>query len=187
MVSEVQPQPGDKVHVVVHRPTEFDATVTSLEPGWIHLVDEEGAERSLELPGAYPSEITILERADDPSRDPVGTVRQGQSPTDGVTFLPIVKMDSNKWHVVGNPGQEYDDSYVARYTVTGAVPGTPAAQAQREKDDTDREREFKALAKAEQSQACGDYSPKGELGGTYYTVCLHCGFGPGAHGEVVGP
>lgn len=128
----VQPQPGDKVRVVVHWPHEYVGVVTNLEPGWMHTVEDDGTERSFELPGAFPSEITVVERADDPSRDLVGTV----ATLVGVGVL-FVKVRSNRWEGVGGALSRDNDDMKGR-KVTGAVPGTPAAQAQQKCPHCDR-------------------------------------------------
>lgn len=123
-MSEVQPQPGDKV-LVRYRPREIHATVDSdgLYPGMDDVEDGR-------------ADVKIVEHA-----DPSGTVR-------GDRYICLEPGKLYGWWDFRM--SEWALADVARTEpVTGAVPGTPAAQAQREKDDADREREFKALGASE--------------------------------------
>jgi hypothetical protein len=70
-------------------------------------------------------DVEILERADDPGRDPVGTVAEFDD-------LVWVKTGERVWTVVGDPDHFRVDTAITGRTVTGAVPGTPAADAQGE-------------------------------------------------------
>lgn len=73
--------------------------------------------------------VEVIEPADDPSKDPVGTVRKGHTAS-------MVKVRHNLWHsvrdtanVAANVVLSFSDEEVVGYRVIGAVPGTPAAKA----------------------------------------------------------
>lgn len=72
--------------------------------------------------------VELVARADDPSKDPVGTVRK--DPFDGDVG---VKIRHDNWTVVRDNREEpmpFPDDEVVTWDVTGAVPGTPAAEKQ---------------------------------------------------------
>jgi hypothetical protein len=92
----------------------------------------------------YPGDwgkVEVIERADDPSRDPIGTVRRRPAGTSaGTSYVktayptfPWVRLDSGHagdnggWRLGGN-----SDGDVIGWPIIGAVPGTPAAVAQAE-------------------------------------------------------
>lgn len=116
-----QPQPGDTVHVVVHRPHEYKCVVSKIEPGWMHTVDDDGTERSFEIPGGFPMEIDVVKRADDPRRDEIGSVRG-----DRYVRLTAYGRNGDWWDL---RTQNWTAMPPATEPVTGAVPGTPAARA----------------------------------------------------------
>ncbi len=74
----------------------------------------------------YEAAIEILERADDPARDPVGTVRENKGSYKGV-YVKTAEYEGREWfHVVEG------FFTCAPYTIggiVGAVPGTPADKA----------------------------------------------------------
>ena len=120
-MSEVRPQPGDKVRVT------YEGIACEAKDGWIKL--DTGSVHA----GLDSCTVEILERADDPSRDGIGTV----ATLDGVG-VPFVKVRSNRWEGVGGGLSRHNDDMRGR-KVTGAVPGTPAAQARDDAiDDFDR-------------------------------------------------
>lgn len=120
-MSEVQPQPGDKVRVTVRNVWESVVSEHGnyTAKGW---VETEGADVTLE----------IVERADDPSLDPVGTVAELY---DGCVVVKVGDGANDAWVVVGSGELLHAPSSVHGRKVTGAVPGTLAAQAQRSHAD----------------------------------------------------
>jgi hypothetical protein len=132
MAEQETPRKGDKVRVT------YDAVVVDPDNG---LVTLEVAEGWFDAPPSASFEV--LERADDPSRDEIGT-------TATTGNRPWVKVDINRWV---NPSYELSDrsdGWMTGRRVTGAVPGTPAAEAQRDR--------------AESGEACDNYDPKGTKG-----------------------
>lgn len=78
---------------------------------------------------ARRDDVELVFRFDDPSKDPVGTVRQAPSNT-----WVVVKSASNAWVPVdANDTKPLLDLDVRGCEVIGAVPGTPAAEAQEPK------------------------------------------------------
>lgn len=89
-MSEVQPQPGDKVRVT-------------------SIVDKNGrygGRASIE-DGLFGATLEILERTDDPSRDLVGTTAE----FDGVAW---VKVEDNCWYAIANPRGANDNAMRGR-------------------------------------------------------------------------
>jgi hypothetical protein len=114
----VQPTPrkGDKVKLTPKR-REIVGEAIEITDQCIRLASG---------PDVYVFEyfdVEILERADDPSRDPVGTVAEFED-------LVWVKTGEWVWVEVGDPDHFRVDAAITGRTVTGAVPGTPAAEAQ---------------------------------------------------------
>lgn len=114
-MSELTPQPGDKVRLV--------------KEGVVEDVNTEG-ECTVLLVGGYRYTlrdkryaVEIVERADDPSRDPVGTIAT-------VHNHLWIKHSINEWHNALMPNELRTNDGMRGRKVTGAVPGTPAAQAQ---------------------------------------------------------
>lgn len=74
--------------------------------------------------------VTILERADDPSKDPIGTLRGG----DGWLFVRRETSTSHvsSWAMLTSPPGKvvirfsWDSSQVVDFPIVGTVPGTPA-------------------------------------------------------------
>lgn len=121
MSSEVQPQPGDKVRVTIEDVVRENGTYEG------HWRVEDGR-----------ASVEIVERADDPSRDPIGQWRAVHGTH---LYRKGRKGDSTVWRDV-QTGEEFSDDYVRNFprvqiAVTGAVPGTPAAQAQQGGRDTE--------------------------------------------------
>lgn len=113
-----KPQVGDRVRYTV------EGTVTCLDEDGYYL----GAD------GWYPSDkgkIETIGRADDPAKDPVGTVRKGGHHRE----TRYVKVAQDTWHAIADtPARTcyYWDSQMERSEVVGTIPGTPAADAERE-------------------------------------------------------
>lgn len=114
---ERQPKPGDRVRVT------FEGRWT----GKSDLVEQDNG-RIVDI-DVFQEAVEVIEAADDPSKDPVGTVRrrQGfdeiaiQADTDATTY--------EAWLVLGNPASSgwARHEYVSGWEIIGAVPGTPAA------------------------------------------------------------
>lgn len=107
-----QPQPGDKVRVT-------------------SIVDKNGrygGSMSVE-DGLFGATLEILERADDPSRDEIGTVAE----LDGAVW---VKVELDAWCSIGTTvWYTRINKAMQGRGVTGAVLGTPAAQARQHPTD----------------------------------------------------
>jgi hypothetical protein len=104
-------KPGDKVRVT------YEAT-------W----DYPNAFNDYTDPFPEGATVELIERADNPANDLVGTVREHKYDT-GV----MVKTGGG-WRLVGNGWNgdtTWDDTDCSLSKVIGAVPGTPAAEAQR--------------------------------------------------------
>jgi hypothetical protein len=117
-VSE-QPRPGDRVRITYEAEYRSD---------W-EAVGKDGTV-------IYPADavVEVVEPADDPSKDPEGTYRRSDS---GVVVARLDEQDESgvEWVVVFRCGatdrRMYDHREVTGWPVIGAVPGTPAAEAQR--------------------------------------------------------
>lgn len=119
-----EPRKGDKVRLVIEG--EVGSTYASAALGF---------KNGPVIPGyvVQSAKVEILERADDPSKDPVGTVRRSVSLTYTKSEhagcngnLPWVRLTGD-----GNV-RTYSDGEVVGLPVIGAVPGTPAAEAAEE-------------------------------------------------------
>jgi hypothetical protein len=75
--------------------------------------------------------VELIERADDPSKDPVGTVRR--DPREGNTYIRSDYNDLYPWISFG-PMTGVQHHRVVGWEVIGAVPGTPAAEAQKSRN-----------------------------------------------------
>lgn len=83
--------------------------------------------------------VEVLESADDPSKDLIGTLRReerhggfalyvhGGSDSGGTAWVVIHSSEP------GILGDRMDHSFVAEFPVIGTVPGTPAAEQERER------------------------------------------------------
>ena len=92
------------------------------------VVTEVAIDGAVYVDGHYMSDryaVEILERADDPARDPVGTIRILNA--DGATGV-FHKDVTNHWQHFTAPGA-YDDERMRRHDtqVIGVILGTPAA------------------------------------------------------------
>lgn len=78
-------------------------------------------------PEADSVKITVIKRADDPSKDPVGTIRENTGTYGGTyAFLPENSSGDPVWrHTVVGFEVDSDDSTLG--PIVGAIPGTPAA------------------------------------------------------------
>jgi hypothetical protein len=118
----VQPTPrkGDKIKLTA-KPRVIVGELEELtSDGFLRLDGDVGHIRD---PRNW--DVEILERADDPSRDPVGTVAEFED-------LVWVKTGERVWVEVGDPDHFRADAALGGREITGAVPGTPAAEAQGE-------------------------------------------------------
>lgn len=115
------PRRGDRVRVTyegtVCDPTHLGTNLQLLTDGMWPIVPKS-------------ARVEILERADDPARDPIGTVREELDRS--ATYVRTAQ----GWMTVHDPRHTgiggvfaYDDS-VSRAPIIGVVPGTPAADAQ---------------------------------------------------------
>lgn len=108
---------GDKVRLTP-KPREIIGEVAEIVP------DE--CMRLVSGPDVYALrywDVEVLERADDPSRDSIGTVAE----LDGHVWI---KRSEQWWQPIPTEVGSRTNSRMTGRTVTGAVPGTPAAQAQ---------------------------------------------------------
>jgi hypothetical protein len=129
-VSDRKPQPGDRVRVVYEGEYRRDATDPEEWGGIVKATDGKGG-----LVGVIDgwAVVEVVEPADDPSADPIGTVRRGVAPME-----VWIKVNHDRWAYAGTTSStaQYGDEYIRqtdyRSDVIGAVPGTPAAEAQRQ-------------------------------------------------------
>lgn len=84
----------------------------------------------------FTADIELIERADDPSKDPVGTVRKGSGSI--AIRTDVEARTTMPWLILGNPSDWFRNEQVTGWKVIGAVPGTPAA-AKLTADDPKRE------------------------------------------------
>jgi ribosomal protein L7/L12 len=93
------------------------------------VIEDDGTRRSFRMPFCS---VEVVEPADDPSKDPEGTYRRNDS---GVVVARLDEKDESgvEWVVVFRCGatdrRMYDHREVTGWPVIGAVPGTPAAEA----------------------------------------------------------
>lgn len=125
-------EPGDKIRVT------YEAVYDGLtEYGNYRLTrpDHDLPEYMYELSSAT---VELIERADDPATDPIGTVRGGTGTIPG-TF-GFVKVRKDDWRLMGSGDDESSRWYnheVENHSIIGAAPGTPGDQeplAQWERD-----------------------------------------------------
>jgi hypothetical protein len=117
-VSDRKPRKGDVVLVTFKAEYEGDGRDGS--PPRVKV--EKGGMPAL-ISVADDSSFEVLEPADDP-KDPWGTIR-----TEAPDGLLWVKCSNGDWTCLSVCVDDEDDDYVAGFPVTGAVPGTPAAEA----------------------------------------------------------
>lgn len=116
-----KPNPGDRVRYT------FEGYVRDLRLDVRY--DLSRREVTLAWPTDAPYQtIEILERADDPARDPVGTVRRFGDATITVVW---VKTDRDTWSRTPSQGirSKWEDHAMVDASIIGVVPGTPAAAA----------------------------------------------------------
>lgn len=116
------PQPGDKVRFTGHAHRGQEGT-------WVRedLVILGGT------PVRNPFEFEVLERADDPTQDPIWTVREVEPKPPAAMSNTVVKFGDSYWLYPSKLGNGYgrlDWATVRESKVVGVVPGTPAAEAQ---------------------------------------------------------
>jgi hypothetical protein len=110
-----KPEPGDKVRV----------TYEGIYTKYGTVLHSSRLSLGFEIPSG--STVEVLESADDPSKDPVGTV------ADLSSGCPIVKIGPDQWVTVwpGRPSSKvevFSNGFVKDRKVIGAAPGTPAAE-----------------------------------------------------------
>jgi hypothetical protein len=121
-----KPRKGDKVRIGVDAeyvregdPADHDGGFA----GWIVTI----AGAMVYLP--TDATVEVLERADDPSKDPIGTVRRRP---DGVVAAKSPNPDY-PWRGFGEPcGENFATVSVIGWPIIGSVPGTPAAEAEKQ-------------------------------------------------------
>lgn len=129
------PRKGDRARVT------YDGVVVQLDDhGRVMAAQVEGEESVVVVPAC--ASVEVLERADDPSQDEVGTVRReehredgGQSVWQHVQFQLSATKAGSHWVCThsdhfGNLGESLTHDQVRDMPVIGAAPGTPAAEAQ---------------------------------------------------------
>ena len=122
-MTEKEFSPGDKVRVT----DTFESVVTRVIEDQLDACYkfENGQYRSVDVPGRV---FELIERADDPSTDPIGTVRQGMGKA-----CSLIKLGTDYWvqpSLFGTaPGHGHADNFMTHRPVIGAVPGTPAWDA----------------------------------------------------------
>lgn len=132
MEERKRPQPRDKVRVTV-----VGEAVTVGTGGWMKLAVGEmpgqpnGGELALPLSGGGIT-VEVLEPADDPSKDPVGTFRR-EDHEDGYSIWQKIEDSLGRIYwwctfstVEGNKMTRVDDPDLVDTRVIGALPGSPA-------------------------------------------------------------
>jgi hypothetical protein len=123
-----KPRPGDKVRATL--PT-VDGVLVAADGQGVQLRLDDGSIHH--LPGA---DIHMLERADDPSEDPIGTVRREKHEEGFSVWLASLDYNDDRYWVCvystapGNRGQVLEDRYVWDTEVVSSLWGTPAAEAE---------------------------------------------------------
>jgi hypothetical protein len=128
-VTDVAPRKGDRVRVTYEAMWDDPPNY----PGWMVRLgqDTDGNERWADVP--QWASVEVLERADDPGKDVVGTVRDS-------AYGSAVKLRHNEWRVARDDKDEiaaaWSDEAVRNggWPVIGVVPGTPAAEAHATQD-----------------------------------------------------
>jgi hypothetical protein len=119
-----EPKPGDRVRVT----ETVTGGVQAVRNGEIDILVHGGGHRTVSTVGAT---VEVIQPADDPSEDPVGTVRENTGGYGGGyvrTKLPG-STDPVWLHTV--QGFTASDDDVTLGPIVGVVPGTPAAEAQK--------------------------------------------------------
>lgn len=123
MSGDRKPRVGDRVRVTYEGVYTTYGTV--LNPTRQSL--------SFEIPTG--TTVEVLEPADDPSRRPVGTVMRGTEDTtrgNVVVRIEVAPHAEFQWNSV-TCGQWYEHADLIGFEVIGVVPGTPAAEQERER------------------------------------------------------
>ena len=116
------PQPRDRVRW--KRTSVIEGVVEETGADGIVVRDGDGYKHLCQVEDAT---VEVLERADDPSKDPIGTVRKGDK-SSPVVRCRVTSSDVHPWKSVMYT-VSYSHDEVVGWPVTGAVPGTPAAEA----------------------------------------------------------
>jgi hypothetical protein len=80
--------------------------------------------------------VEVLERADDPAKDKLGTLRR-EAHDDALVIYMKTAVDANGWwtavysNAAGIIGKRFDNQFVAEFTIFDSCPGTPAAEAEK--------------------------------------------------------
>lgn len=127
---------GDKVKVTL------EGRVTYVYRDKLHVDVDAGFEEELEE--VPVSKVEVLEKVFEAWQDLIGTVRQGVRGS-------WVKVGINRWVLAGECDSSVleNAAFTADNPIIGAVPGTPAAQAQEPKviqyddDEPDRSKKYK--------------------------------------------
>jgi hypothetical protein len=121
------PRTGDRVRWT--HTSVIEGRVDRVEVDAIHLQDEaSGRIRACQFEGAT---VEVLERADDPTLDPIWTVREVEPKPAAAMSNVVVKFGNSYWLYPSNLGNGYgrlDWATVHESKVIGAVPGTDAAR-----------------------------------------------------------
>lgn len=125
-MSERKPQKGDRVRVTFEAEFEGDG----LDGSTARVKVTKGGMPAL-ISIADESTVEVLEPADDPTRDPIWTVRTVEPAPGGADGNTVVKFGDSYWLYPSKLGNGYgrlDWSCVTDSKVIGVVPGTPAAE-----------------------------------------------------------
>lgn len=119
-----KPRPGDKVRATL--PT-VDGVLVAADGQGVQLRLDDGSIHH--LPGA---DIHVLERADDPSKDLPGAIRR--DPNHGTRVIRLEPKDPefDKRYGFSITGTPWDCDEVDGWPVVDVVPGTPAAEAEKQ-------------------------------------------------------
>lgn len=120
------PRKGDRVRWTRMRPQVIEGILEDVDGDAYAIRDGE-----LRLHACQTEDVTVevLERADDPSSDEVGTVRKDPEYGEVVAKVSLSREEGRPWHSFDG-GSTVTDQRVKEWPVIGAVPGTPAAEAQ---------------------------------------------------------
>lgn len=130
------PRNGDRVRVQGRAfegiLQEWDGTVGT-------VAEDDGKSRSFKVPFCT---VEVLERSDDPSKDPAGTVRREEhgdfiNDPPGFSVWQATVDRGGRWRWLctystarGNRGEYLDHEDVVGMPIIGSAPGTPAAEAE---------------------------------------------------------
>jgi hypothetical protein len=122
VVSDRKPQPGDRVRVT------YEGTFRTVGNSGRFAIADCGDHDHWYRP--VDVEVEVLESADDPSKDPVWTVRTVEPPPyPGVDSNIVIKFGQDHWMFPYRNGYgRLDWAGVKSSRVVGVVPGTPAAE-----------------------------------------------------------